>query len=290
MLDVLTQHASADGGSQLGGAVTELVEGFLDGGMLRHRAHTLQIRLQCKSKLVCKQAGQNDLLMKTLGEQVRAFRDERGWNTTEMAKAVGTSRQNIESLEAHGNRIPKYLGGLAKAMGVRVDVLLERAGLLPAGYVMPALPALPEDASEVGLVRIPQFATGGAMGSGLVLRDQPGVIREWKVTREWVEKNVPYYTTLDNLAIVTGFGDSMLGMFSPGDPLLVDRGITKADVDGVYFFRVGEEGFIKRLQRIPGQGVVVISENTKYRDWTITPEMDFQVLAKVLKAWNGQAL
>jgi phage repressor protein C with HTH and peptisase S24 domain len=82
----------------------------------------------------------------------------------------------------------------------------------------------------------------------------------------------------------------MLGMYNPGDPLLVDRGITKCDVDGVYFFRVGEEGFIKRLQRIPGQGVIVISENPKYRDWTITPDMDFQVLAKVLIAWNGHKL
>lgn len=139
-------------------------------------------------------------------------------------------------------------------------------------------------------VLIPEYATGGSMGVGLVLRDQPGMIRRWDVTREWIEKNVPYYSSLDNLAIVTGFGDSMIGLFNPGDPLLVDRGITKADVDGVYFFRIGDEGFIKRLQRIPGQGILVISENQKYRDWTITPDMDFEVMAKVLKAWNGHAL
>jgi phage repressor protein C with HTH and peptisase S24 domain len=82
----------------------------------------------------------------------------------------------------------------------------------------------------------------------------------------------------------------MVGLFNPGDPLIVDRGITRADVDGVYFFRVGDEGFIKRLQRIPGEGLIVISENPKYRDWTIKPDMDFQVMAKVLKSWNGQAL
>jgi hypothetical protein len=135
-----------------------------------------------------------------------------------------------------------------------------------------------------------QFDTGGAMGAGLVLHDQPGVIQSWRVTPEWVQKNLPYYTSLSNLAIVTGFGDSMVGLFNPGDPLIVDRGITRADVDGVYFFRVGDEGFIKRLQRIPGEGLIVISENPKYRDWTIKPDMDFQVMAKVLKSWNGQAL
>jgi phage repressor protein C with HTH and peptisase S24 domain len=134
---------------------------------------------------------------------------------------------------------------------------------------------------------IPQYDTGGSMGSGLLLRDQPGVIRGFNVTREWLDKNLPYYTSLDNLAIVTGFGDSMQGMFNPGDPLIVDCGIKRADVDGVYFFRVGDEGFIKRLQRIPGQGVLVISENAKYRDWTITPDMDMAVMGKVLKAWQG---
>jgi len=145
-------------------------------------------------------------------------------------------------------------------------------------------------ASKQADVTLKQWDTGGAMGHGLVLQDQPGVIQSWKVTREWLQKNVPYSTTPDNLAIVTGFGDSMVGMFNPGDPLIVDTGITKADVDGVYFFRVGEEGFIKRLQRIPGEGIVVISENSKYRDWTIKEGMDFEVFAKVLKVWRSQNL
>ncbi|WP_416406497.1 LexA family transcriptional regulator [Paracidovorax citrulli] len=137
-------------------------------------------------------------------------------------------------------------------------------------------------------VTIHQFDTGGAMGGGFVLKEQPGVIQSWEVSQEWAHKNLPYYTTVENLGIVTGFGDSMLGMFNPGDPILVDRGITKCDVDGVYFFRVDGEGFIKRLQRIPGEGILVISENSKYRDWTIKPSMDFQVLAKVLTVWRSE--
>lgn len=80
----------------------------------------------------------------------------------------------------------------------------------------------------------------------------------------------------------------MQPLYNPGDPLLVDRGITTVDFDGVYFFRVGEEGFIKRLQRIPGQGILVISDNTKYRDWTIAANSDFEVFGKVVKAWRGE--
>lgn len=127
----------------------------------------------------------------------------------------------------------------------------------------------------------------GAMGSGAVLGDQPGLITSLRVNEEWVRKNVPYNSGLSNLAIVTGFGDSMKGMFDSGDPLLVDTGIKAVDYDAVYFFRVGNEGFIKRLQRIPGLGIKVLSKNPEYESWTITEDMDFEVFARVLIAWNS---
>jgi phage repressor protein C with HTH and peptisase S24 domain len=149
--------------------------------------------------------------------------------------------------------------------------------------------ALPEYKSHV--TTITKFDdVGGAMGKGILLQDQPGQITNFTVTDEWVNKNVPMHTGKQNLKVVTGFGDSMKGMFNPGDPLLVDIGVTACNHDGVYFFRVGDEGFIKRLQRIPGQGIKVLSKNTDYEPWLITPEMDFQVLAKVLKAWQGEKL
>lgn len=138
------------------------------------------------------------------------------------------------------------------------------------------------------LVVIPQFDTGGSMGDGLVLRDQPGVIKGWSVNHEWINKNIKNHSGAKNLCIVTGFGDSMKGMFNSGDPLVVDMGIKSVDYDAVYFFRVGDEGFIKRLQRIPGQGIVAISENKSYRDWVIESHMDFEVFGRVLKAWNGE--
>ncbi len=134
---------------------------------------------------------------------------------------------------------------------------------------------------------IPQYATGGKMGAGLVLRDQPGMIQSWRVTPEWIQKNVHNFTAVRNLAIVTGFGDSMRPLYNPGDPLLVDRGVTTVEFDGIYFFRVADEGFIKRLQRIPGDGLLAISENRSYRDWTV-PVENFEVFARVVKVWRGE--
>ena len=137
-------------------------------------------------------------------------------------------------------------------------------------------------------VTIPQFDAIGSMGGGLILRDQPGVIESWKVSPEWVSKNVKAHSGIKNLVIVTGFGDSMKPKFNSGDPIIVDIGVTSVDFDATYFFRVGEEGFIKILQRIPGDGIRAISENKAYEAWTIKPDMDFEVLGLVLKAWKSE--
>jgi hypothetical protein len=189
---------------------------------------------------------------------------------------------------------------------VDLDFLLARtieSGLGLKEFFLDILPAVPEElevddrikAKRVAIrnksdeLVIPQFVdAGGSMGKGLLLRDQPGEIRGWTVSQEWVAKNIKSHTGASNLCIVTGFGDSMKGMFNSGDPLVVDRGVTTVDFDAVYFFRVDNEGFIKRLQRIPGEGLRVLSENKKYESWTIKPDMDFEVFGRVLKAWQGE--
>lgn len=138
-------------------------------------------------------------------------------------------------------------------------------------------------------VTIPQYDVAGAMGTGgLMLADQPGTITDWHVTPEWITKNVPHSSGVSNLCIVTGFGDSMRPLYNPGDPLLVDTGVRKIEADAVYFFRVGNEGYIKRIQRIPGKGYLVKSANPEYETWTLTPDMDVQVLGRVLMAWRSE--
>lgn len=148
-------------------------------------------------------------------------------------------------------------------------------------------PAMPDD------VEIRQFDAGGGMGSGrLLLDDQPGVIKSWRIDQDWLRLNVRNYTAVQNLCIVTGFGPSMRPMFNPGDPLLVDRGVREVVTDAVYFFRLGGHGYVRVLQRIP------TSEGTKLRAKAKSPDydpfdidlktMDFEVLGKVLTVWKSE--
>lgn len=128
----------------------------------------------------------------------------------------------------------------------------------------------------------------------LLLEEQPGIIKSWRVTQEWLRLNVPNHSGLRNLCIVTGFGPSMRPMFNPGDPLLVDTGVRVVNHEGVYFFRVGDEGFIKMIQRVPefdGPGFClrIISKNPDYPPYDISPKnQHFEVLGKVLTVWRSE--
>ena len=219
--------------------------------------------------------------MDTLAKRVKFARKFRKLSQDQLAELSGLRQPDISKIER--GEILKTTGLLALARALQCS-----PNWLDTGDGESELVEAEGHLQKPDELVIPQFKTGGSMGSGLLLRDQPGVIRGWSVNQEWLSKNIKSHTGANNLCIVTGFGDSMKGMFNSGDPLVVDRGVTTVEFDAVYFFRVGDEGFIKRLQRIPGEGLRVLSENKKYESWTIRPGMDFEVFGRVLKAWQGE--
>lgn len=235
--------------------------------------------------------------MTTFGQRVREARKEAKLTQPQLAKAAGLSQTTISDIERGRNNGSSEVTSLARALNVTPEWLAE--GRLPKRIISisgETEPLVPQFSAEITILKkaddyceIHQFNTGGAMGGGLVLQDQPGVIQSWKVSPEWLRKNVKGYNSAKSLCIVTGFGDSMRPLFNPGDPLLVDISVNTVDFDSIYFFRVGNEGFIKRLQRIPGEGLRVLSANRdNYEPWTVKPDMDFEVFGRVLKVWRSE--
>lgn len=208
-----------------------------------------------------------------------------------VAARIGANGQSIYQIVSE-RKLPS---GNPKGVGPALRIKLTQAfpdwlntALENEQTVIPSAHSLPNESSDV-VIR--QFGTGGSMGRGIVLAEQPGVIKEWRVSDRWAQENVHRITSLKNLAIVTGFGPSMQPLFNPGDPLLVDCGIKRADVDGIYFFRVGEEGFVKQLQRIPTASGLLLrakSYNVLYDPFDIVEGMDFEVFGRVVKVWRGE--
>lgn len=233
------------------------------------------------------------------GIRLKAARKHAKLTQIKLSEITGIPQSTISTAENFGNGSTETTV-YAMACGVNAHWLATGDGSMlgtdtidtTARWVDDPLTIQAPDASvsknDADVVHIPYYDTGGAMGHGIVLRDQPGVIREMSVSKEWLQSNVRGYTSADNLCLVTGFGDSMRPLFMSGDPVIVDKGVTEFRGDGLYFFRVDGEGFIKRLQSIPGRGLRVISENPSYESWNIDKATtDFQVLGKVIKAWCG---
>lgn len=278
----------------------------------------MQSSLQCTTQTTLPTSAAKSFAMKkSLADQVREFIHLMGEDFTpgklaqEVAKhqrdlpeAKRCKRQNIEQLLESDFRTVRYMPALAAAMGTTVETLAAGAFVpkADAGARLQPEPAPPphQVASEqIGAppdLVITQFASGGGMDSigRLLLDDQPGIIKSWRVSHEWLRLNVPHHTGVRNLCIVTGFGPSMRPLFNPGDPLLVDTGVKVINHEGIYFFRVGEEGFIKIIQRVPefdgpGFSLRIISKNPDYPPYDISPKNPhFEVLGKVLTVWRSE--
>lgn len=257
----------------------------------KERNHSVYQRRVCMRKNVLMKDDYKRLLL--------AAKKLKGWDTpSDICQGLTkggyeVSAQVLTNWKARGVSKEGRLYA-SKAIGCRPDWIETGEGRMEDAFnrtygLSDVERQLPAQRPNNNLVEINQYDAGGRMGNGgLILQDQPGTIRRLEVSKEWLNQNVKGVTPASQLCIVTGFGDSMKPMYNPGDPLLVDISIKTVEYDAVYFFRVGDEGFIKRIQRIPGQGLKAISANRDhYEPWTITEDMDFEVLGRVLKVWKG---
>jgi phage repressor protein C with HTH and peptisase S24 domain len=227
--------------------------------------------------------------MKNIGERIEKAREAARLNQSELARQMGVSPQAVQKWEA-GETVPRgqRIEHLAAVLGVTVTYLMsgdEGAGLRLVSD-KPALPFMGKT------VVVPRLDVSGSMGHGLARSDgYMDIIERMTVSTDWVRQNLSV-TTPNNLAIITGRGDSMEGTYVDGDLLLVDRGVNDLQTDAVYVLSIDGELYIKRVQRQPGGFIVMISDNPKYQPITLKPaDMEsFEVIARVLLAWNARKM
>jgi len=148
-------------------------------------------------------------------------------------------------------------------------------------------------AKDKNYVLIPHLDIAASMGHGKVAPEMfIEVIRDMTVHLDWLRMQGLAFSNIDNLAIITGDGDSMYGTFADGDALLVDRGITEVRTDAIYVFALDGDLYIKRLQRLTGGQLRMISDNPVYPPIIIDESMidRMHIQARVLLAWNAKKL
>lgn len=140
---------------------------------------------------------------------------------------------------------------------------------------------------------IPLFDVRASMGFGAHQPDHIEVVRHIAVSLPDLRRQASF-SAPTNLSFITGYGNSMEPTFSDGDVLLVDEGVEQVKYDAVYVLERNRELFIKRIQRRPDGGWLMISDNKLYEPQVITlADLEagtFNVRGRVVLAWNARKL
>lgn len=226
----------------------------------------------------------------SIGDRVAAKMAEQGWSEGELSRRSKVPQPTVHRIITGESKSPRQsnIDSIAKALGVAVEFLWyggEAKSMPPAEVRSTVADYTAAALVDDRFIIIPRFDISASMGPGVVVPEHLEVLQQLVVDREWIRDQRLNYSALPNLVVITGFGDSMLGTFSSGDPLLVDRGVNAMDKDGIYVFTRKDHLHIKRLQFIDGDKVLVISDNNAYKPYEV-PLAEVSVHARVLIGLN----
>ncbi|MCT8466996.1 helix-turn-helix domain-containing protein [Chromohalobacter canadensis] len=217
--------------------------------------------------------------MSSIGERLREIRNQRGLNQGEFGSLAGVTKRT-QMLYESDQRLPKadYLA-LLDAEGVDVGyVLTGRRDAAPGES--------DHQLSEVGgvyrveddAVAVKMYDVEGAAGHGRSLEEE----RVAGVLQFPASQLSALGLSPDHLAGVKVRGDSMEETLADGDWVLVNRADTDYRQEGVFLLLVSGERRIKRVQRLAGGALYLISDNDHYEPEMIPPEQmrEVQILGR----------
>lgn len=233
-----------------------------------------------------------------LGERIRSARTALGVSRNEAANVVGVSLSTFQAWEA-GEREPDAtkLSALARHYGLAAEWVLFGAGPMLAASGVPAAASAgnaqavvdtrgnPVDLSE--FVFIPRYNLKAAAGHGAVVDDETPMF-SMAFRRYWVENYL--HASPADLAVISVKGDSMEGLLNNKDVILLNTADNQP-TSGLYVLRVEGDLIVKRVQRLPGATLRVISANEAYPTFEVdlnNPPNDFDIIGRVV--WYGRQI
>jgi phage repressor protein C with HTH and peptisase S24 domain len=219
-------------------------------------------------------------IMKTFSERLIAAMSSAGLSQGQLAELVGISQPAIQKMTSGKTSGSRKIVEISGALGVRPEWLSTGEGSMRAdGQMPPKVVSQPHsDIYRVDVLDVHASAGPGSM----LTADFIETIRAIEYT---TDKGHALFGSVPSsqVKVITVRGDSMEGTIDPGDEIFVNIGVREFDGDGVYVFVFGNTLHVKRLQMHKDR-LLVISDNTKYREWYIEDEdlQQFHIMAKVL--------
>ena len=197
-------------------------------------------------------------------------------------KHGGTKAAVAEKLEI----TRQYMQALAsdkptKNIGNKIARHVERTFGYPIGYMDQPLDTVID--GDDGTITIPVLDVRGSLGPSAILSETTSIISLLRLQKAFLMDRTRGVST-SSLRLHQVADDSMAPTFMEGSAVIVDKSVCEINADGVYVIDRGGEIYIKRIQRKPSGGVLMISDNTKFLPQVIEAhEMaSFNVLGRAL--------
>nr|WP_176426186.1 helix-turn-helix transcriptional regulator [Chromobacterium sp. ASV5] len=217
------------------------------------------------------------------------------------AARMGINKGSFTNMWYHGG-VPRSATAqkIAELSGCRLEWLLYGSGPMrgeapPAPVAATPRPEAPpaEDAAFVPdnvheeFCFIPRYNLKASAGFGASAAGEEPVFY-MAFRRYWVKNYLN--AAPQDLAVISVKGDSMSGVLEDRDTILVHTA-ERMPGEGLYVIRIGEDIFVKQLQRLPGGVLQVRSANPLYETFTVDLSRnagEFEVVGRVV--WYGRQI
>jgi phage repressor protein C with HTH and peptisase S24 domain len=217
------------------------------------------------------------------GERLKQLRADLRLTQAEMAEKLGTHVNTYGAYE-RGAQVPSsdVLLKLYEQFNVSSDWILYGLGD-PTSQAQgkPAGEPVGGDQSYFGLVPMAEAhldAGGGAVVMSEAVRDY------FAFRKDWLRRVA---TAVRNLILMTVRGDSMEPLLVDGDVVMIDQGRRMLSSGQIYALGMEQAIMLKRLERLPGKRVRIISDNRIYPPYDV-PEGDIRLLGQIV--WFARQL
>lgn len=230
------------------------------------------------------------------GFVIRSFRELKQWSQVQLAEALegtpGLKQADLSKIENGRHKSPEmHLASLARALGVKssqistaVDSVIE-SGKAPIPVNLLVSPVR-ENETDDRYVHFPLIEGFVAAGSEGYMPDYPEVVKDLKVAKEWVQKNLPARPS--NIRVLTVQGDSMSPEINSGDVLFIDVSVTRFVTNAIYVMNYAGRPMVKRLQARRDGSVLIKSTNESYDSEVVSEDetSDLYVSGRVIGVWK----
>jgi len=214
--------------------------------------------------------------MATLSERLTSLMYEKGISQAELARLIGIKQPSVFKILSGETRNPKKILEIATALNVDPHWLKTGEGDPDPSYRIVEV----SEPQNPNTVRIDILDVEASAGNGAYLSptEQGLLSQEFDLTffRQQFGR-----ADAKHLKLITVKGDSMAPTLESGDLLYVDISENYFAADGLYVFTFDGQTFIKRLQKV-GKEMLVISDNPTNKEWTFTQDDDVFIHGRVV--------